>query len=146
MCAAVISGSRGGGTYNDIVEQLMCMAFRETADDRVLPLLEGLVSFFEAQETVVAGYTLDGLPLENYTHTCFQAPVWCLFSVRSVSYTCADRCRVQALERWRLGQLVGRISFLADPRHSLKYAASQADNKGLVDANWTDIQLPADFS
>jgi len=46
-------------------------------------MLEGLVSFFEAQETVVAGYTLDGLPLEKYTHTCFQAPVWCLFSVRS---------------------------------------------------------------
>ena len=45
-------------------------------------MLEGLVSFFESQETVVAGYTLDGLPLENYTHTCFQAPVWCLFSVR----------------------------------------------------------------
>jgi hypothetical protein len=58
------------------------MGVRETADDRVLPLLEGLVSFFEAQETVVAGYTLEGLPLENYTHTCFQAPVWCLFSVR----------------------------------------------------------------
>ena len=48
----------------------------------MLPMLEGLVSFFEAQKTVVAGYTLDGLPLENYTHTCFQAPVWCLFSVR----------------------------------------------------------------
>ena len=64
---------------------------RETGDDRLLPILKCLVSFFESQATVVAGYTLDGLPLENYTHTCFQAPVWCLFSVRSstqVAFLC----------------------------------------------------------
>lgn len=41
-----------------------------------------MVSFFESQDTILAGYTLDGTPLESYTHICFQAPVWCLLKVR----------------------------------------------------------------
>ena len=67
---------------------------RETGDQRVLPILKRLVTFFESQATVVAGYTLDGLPLENYTHTCFQAPVWCLFSVRTRLQPSLSTCKL----------------------------------------------------
>lgn len=67
-----------------------CAECRETGDERVKPILAALVAFFESQNVILAGYTLDGVPLEPYTHICFQAPVWCLFKVW------ATLCRLSA--------------------------------------------------
>lgn len=48
---------------------------------RVLPILRALTAFFEGQDVVTAGYTLDGRHLANFSHLSFTAPVCCLFKV-----------------------------------------------------------------
>ena len=53
----------------------------ETGDARVLPILEALTAFFEGQDVVTAGYTLEGRHLANFSHLSFTAPVCCLFKV-----------------------------------------------------------------
>lgn len=82
-CAARIwpvkDGSVAQNSHRAVHYVLRC---RETADPRIKPILAAMVAFFEAQKTIKAGYTLDGKPLETYTHICFQAPVWCLFKAR----------------------------------------------------------------
>jgi hypothetical protein len=47
----------------------------------VLPILEALTAFFEGQDVVTAGYTLEGKHLANFSHLSFTAPVCCLFKV-----------------------------------------------------------------
>jgi hypothetical protein len=51
---------------------------------RVLPILRALTAFFEGQDVVTAGYTLDGRHLANFSHLSFTAPVCCLFKVGRV--------------------------------------------------------------
>jgi hypothetical protein len=53
----------------------------ETGDARVLPILQALTAFFEGQDVVTAGYTLEGKHLANFSHLSFTAPVCCLFKV-----------------------------------------------------------------
>ena len=47
----------------------------------MLPVLEALTAFFEGQDIVTAGYTLEGRHLANFSHLSFTAPVCCLFKV-----------------------------------------------------------------
>ncbi len=51
----------------------------------MLPILQALTAFFEGQDVVTAGYTLEGKPLANFSHLSFTAPVCCLFKVRRVA-------------------------------------------------------------
>ena len=60
----------------------------ETGDVRVLPILRALTAFFEGQDVVTAGYTLDGRHLANFSHLSFTAPVCCLFKVGRRLFAC----------------------------------------------------------
>jgi len=55
--------------------------YKQTHDQRLLPLLQAQQLFFESQDLISAGYHLDGKPSETYTNICFLAPVLCLFKV-----------------------------------------------------------------
>ncbi|KAL0041273.1 hypothetical protein WJX77_010658 [Trebouxia sp. C0004] len=55
--------------------------YKQTHDQRLLPLLQAQQRFFEGQEPISAGYRLNGQPLETYTNICFLAPVLCLLKV-----------------------------------------------------------------
>ena len=55
--------------------------YKQTHDQRLLPLLQAQQHFFEGQDLISAGYSLKGKPLETFTNICFLAPVLCLFQV-----------------------------------------------------------------
>lgn len=55
--------------------------YKQTHDQRLLPLLQAQQLFFESQDLISAGYRLNGKPSETYTNICFLAPVLCLFKV-----------------------------------------------------------------
>lgn len=55
--------------------------YKQTQDKRILPLLQAQQRFFEGQDLISSGYSLDGKPSQSYTNICFLAPVWCLFKV-----------------------------------------------------------------
>lgn len=55
--------------------------YAESGDERVLPVLQALVAFFEAQDVIYAGYSLCGTSFVRYSHLAFTAPVHCLFKV-----------------------------------------------------------------
>lgn len=71
----------------------------ESGDARVLPVLRALTAFFEGQDNVTAGYTLEGRHLANFSHLSFTAPVCCLLKVGGSRI----QIRVQGLvrSRWR---------------------------------------------
>jgi hypothetical protein len=56
--------------------------YLHSRDERILPLLQAQLRFFEGQKLISAGYKLDGTALADYSNIAFQAPVWCLFKVR----------------------------------------------------------------
>ena len=69
--------------------QLPCRApwrlavyYLQSRDERILPLLQAQLRFFEGQKLISAGYKLDGTALADYSNIAFQSPVWCLFKVR----------------------------------------------------------------
>ena len=60
---------------------VFCLFCSETGDERVLPVLEAMTAFFEGQDNVTAGYSLQGRHLAKFCHLSFTAPVCCLFKV-----------------------------------------------------------------
>jgi len=63
----------------------LAVYYLQSRDERVLPLLQAQLRFFEGQKLISAGYKLDGTALADYSNIAFQAPVWCLFKVRMLS-------------------------------------------------------------
>ena len=59
----------------------LAVYYHQSRDERILPLLQAQVKFFERQAFISAGYRLDGTAMETYSNIAFQAPVWCLFKV-----------------------------------------------------------------
>ena len=72
----------------------LAVYYRQSRDERVRPLLAAMVEFFERQEVLAAGYTLDGRPLTDYPDLCFLAPAWGLLqasfpvSVLKLDFAC----------------------------------------------------------
>ncbi len=60
----------------------LAVYYLQSRDERILPLLQAQLRFFEGQKLISAGYKLDGTALADYSNIAFQAPVWCLFQVR----------------------------------------------------------------
>ena len=63
----------------------LAVYYLQSRDERILPLLQAQLRFFEGQKLISAGYKLDGTALADYSNIAFQAPVWCLFKVRMLS-------------------------------------------------------------
>ncbi len=63
----------------------LAVYYLQSRDERILPLLQAQLRFFEGQKLISAGYKLDGTALADYSNIAFQAPVWCLFKVRVYS-------------------------------------------------------------
>ena len=59
----------------------LAVYYLQSRDERILPLLQAQLRFFEGQKLISAGYKLDGIALADYSNIAFQAPVWCLFKV-----------------------------------------------------------------
>jgi len=85
-------------------ECLLCRApwrlavwYNQTHNQRLLALLHAQQRFFEGQEFISAGYSLDGKASETYTNICFLAPVWCLFKVRFPALCAFPACQIRYL-------------------------------------------------
>ena len=59
----------------------LAVYYLQSKDERILPLLQAQLRFFEGQQLISAGYKLDGTAVADYSNIAFQAPVWCLFKV-----------------------------------------------------------------
>lgn len=59
----------------------LAVYYAQSKDERILPLLQAQLRFFEKQDQISAGYKLDGTAMETYSNIAFQAPVWSLFKV-----------------------------------------------------------------
>ena len=57
----------------------LAIYYLQSRDERILPLLQAQLRFFEAQTQISAGYKLDGTAGETYSNIAFQAPVSCHF-------------------------------------------------------------------
>ncbi|KAK9823839.1 hypothetical protein WJX72_005859 [[Myrmecia] bisecta] len=76
----------------------LAVYYHETKDEAVLPALLAMQMFFESQQEVVAGYTLEGKPLADYPAIPFLAPVWCLFEVMGSGHSRRVAAAIEGLQ------------------------------------------------
>ena len=80
-CCSSLAGCKDACLMLHRLPWRVAMWYKQTGDERVLPLIQAQQKFFEGQNFISAGYSLDGKPRHKYTNICFLAPILILFKV-----------------------------------------------------------------